>query len=78
MANEMFDAWVRTTINGATATPLTTAESSDNASALAAAIYERWCTAVAADLRSESAWLAEVSHSLQRATRLAGPAYVIG
>lgn len=78
MAPEMFDAWVRTTINGTATTPLTAAESSDSASVLATAIYERWCHAVEADLRSESAWLAEVSHSLQRASRTVGPAYVIG
>ena len=78
MATEMFDAWVRTTINGTAGAPLTAAQASTSASVLATTIYERWCTAVSTDRRTESEWFAEVSHSLQRASRVLGSAHVIG
>ena len=51
MATEMFDAWVRTTINGTAGAPLTAAQASTSASVLATTIYERWCTAVSTDLK---------------------------
>lgn len=57
---EQFDAWVRDTVLGAGAGPGGQADDADATSRLARAIYERWCTAVAADLRTESEWLAEV------------------
>lgn len=69
MAAEQFDAWVRDSVLGSGGGAGGQADDTDTASGLARAIYERWCTAVAADLRTESEWLAEVSHSLQRVER---------
>jgi uncharacterized membrane protein YebE (DUF533 family) len=78
MAGDVFDAWVRESINGAPPSPLTDAGAAAGAEQLAVEIYRRWCAAVGDDHRGESEWLAEVSHSLQRAARVLGPAYVIG
>ena len=77
MASEMFDAWIRH-INGAAATPLTGAQSTARAAVLATALYERWYAAAGLDVRDESAWLAEVSQSLQGTGRVAGPAHPFG
>ena len=78
MGTEMFDAWVRHINGPATATPLTGAESAVRAAVLATAIYERWYAAAGAHVRDESAWLAEVSQSLQGTARVAGPAHPFG
>ncbi len=78
MSSEIFSAWVRESINGEPPAPLSDAGAAAGAEQLAVEIYRRWCAAVGDDQRGESDWLAEVSHSLQRAARVLGPAYVIG
>ena len=54
------------------------AEARVNTSRLVDEIYVRWCAAVGEHRQGESAWLAEVSHSLQRAARSFGDGDVIG
>lgn len=67
---DVMDARVQFLLDTAHPEPMTGDEASQTTARLADEIYHRWCEAVGAERSDESAWLAEVSHALQRAGRV--------
>lgn len=78
MVMNVSDSWSRPDDGGAERVVMSTTQISAGALVLADAVYERWCAAIGADQRTESAWLVEVSHALRRASRAMDPSQTIG